>query len=226
MKYFLKNLIATINKILLRLSYKNMSLTGSTLFLVKTSLEKNNKLKMIKTKLEKVRFSISGEHNEVNTNNAVISNSSINIKGNNNTLFLYNNVKLRGATVNIRGNGCSITIGENSSFGGVRMINVGENNPINIGKDCLFSDHIEIWASDTHSILNANNEMINPEKPINIKDRVWVGSHVTILKGVTIGSDSIIGMGTIVTQKVQPKSISVGVPNRTIRENVTWKLDY
>ena len=52
------------------------------------------------------------------------------------------------------------------------------------------------------------------------------GSQVTILKGVTIKNNSVIGMGTIVTNNVDSNTISVGTPNRSVSENITWDLNY
>ena len=90
----------------------------------------------------------------------------------------------------------------------------------------MFADNIEIWASDTHSIYNNRGNRINKEKPIIIEDRVWVGSHTKILKGVHISECSVIGMGTTVTKDIAANSVSIGTPNKIIRENVTWSLDY
>jgi acetyltransferase-like isoleucine patch superfamily enzyme len=106
------------------------------------------------------------------------------------------------------------------------MVNVGENNTIAIGEHCLFSDHIEIWASDTHSIYNEKNEKLNIEKPVIIGSNVWVGSRVIILKGIEIGEGAIIGMGTVVTKNVPSKTISVGSPNKVIKENIRWENEY
>ena len=47
-------------------------------------------------------------------------------------------------------------------------------------------------------------------KPVVIEGRVWIGSRVIILKGVTIGHDSIIGAGSVVTKSVPPLSVIVG----------------
>jgi acetyltransferase-like isoleucine patch superfamily enzyme len=60
---------------------------------------------------------------------------------------------------------------------------------------------------------------------VNIGNRVWVGSHVKILKGVRIADDCVIGMGTIVTNDVPANSLSVGSPNKTIRANISWTLE-
>lgn len=173
-----------------------------------------------------MRISVKGSQNEIKCNNSFISNSSIQIKGTNNRLCLEPGVKLRNAKIEIRGNNLTILIGEYTSFGGVRIVNVGRDNDIKIGKNCLFADHIEIWASDTHSIYDKDGKMINLEKPIDIGDHVWVGSHVIILKGVHINEGSVIGMGSLVTKDVPSYVISTGRPNVVIRENIHWKLDY
>ena len=133
-------------------------------------------------------------------------------------------MKFRNSNIIMRGNNCSVTIGENTTFGGIRIINVGTLNSVSIGNDCLFADHIELWASDTHRIFNHENQLMNKEKPVVIGDNVWVGSRVTILKGIKIANGSIIGMGSLVVNDVPEKSISVGNPNRIIKDNVTWLL--
>ncbi|MEP7279954.1 MAG: acyltransferase, partial [Bacteroidota bacterium] len=110
--------------------------------------------------------------------------------------------------------------------GGVRIINVGTGNNISIGAGCLFADFIEIWGSDTHPIYNEKNELINKEEPIIIKDNVWVGARAAILKGVTIESGSIVGMGSLVVNDVPESCITAGNPNRIIKNNVRWALHY
>ncbi|MGE3273401.1 MAG: DapH/DapD/GlmU-related protein, partial [Chloroflexota bacterium] len=53
--------------------------------------------------------------------------------------------------------------------------------------------------------------------PVTIEDRVWIGARAIILKGVTIGQDSVIGAGAIVTKSVPPRSVVVGPAARVIR---------
>jgi len=48
--------------------------------------------------------------------------------------------------------------------------------------------------------------------PIIIEDNVWIGTNCIILKGVTIGSGSIIGAGSVVTKNVPPNEIWCGSP--------------
>jgi acetyltransferase-like isoleucine patch superfamily enzyme len=53
--------------------------------------------------------------------------------------------------------------------------------------------------------------------PIVIGKRVWIGAHVTILPGVSIGDHSVIGAGAVVTRDIPAYSLAVGVPARVVR---------
>ncbi|MGX5687386.1 acyltransferase [Arcticibacter tournemirensis] len=157
---------------------------------------------------------------------SLIYKSTIRVSGNNNRVHFEEGVMFRKSEINLRGNNCVVKIGKGTTFGGVRIVNVGTDNVVEIGCNCLFSDFIEIWASDTHSILNEQGEWINYEKPIRIGNRVWVGSRVIILKGISVNDDSIIGMGTIVTKDVPSNVVIAGLPNRIVKEGVSWTLNY
>jgi acetyltransferase-like isoleucine patch superfamily enzyme len=54
-------------------------------------------------------------------------------------------------------------------------------------------------------------------KPTKIGDRVWIGANVTILKGVTIGNDAVVGAGSVVTKDVPERAIAVGNPAKVIK---------
>jgi acetyltransferase-like isoleucine patch superfamily enzyme len=53
--------------------------------------------------------------------------------------------------------------------------------------------------------------------PTKIGDRVWIGANVTILKGVTIGNDAVVGAGSVVTKDIPAKAIAVGNPAKVIK---------
>jgi acetyltransferase-like isoleucine patch superfamily enzyme len=52
---------------------------------------------------------------------------------------------------------------------------------------------------------------------LRVERGVWLGAHVTVLGGLTVGADSIIGAGAVVTESIPARSIAVGVPARVIR---------
>ena len=49
-----------------------------------------------------------------------------------------------------------------------------------------------------------------------VKDHVYIGSGAVILPGVTIGHNSMIGAGSVVTKDVPPLSVAVGIPARVV----------
>jgi maltose O-acetyltransferase len=62
------------------------------------------------------------------------------------------------------------------------------------------------------------NTLIEYAKPIVINDNVWIGGGVIITPGVTIGMNSIIGAGSVVTKDIPGNVIAAGNPCRVIRE--------
>jgi acetyltransferase-like isoleucine patch superfamily enzyme len=55
-------------------------------------------------------------------------------------------------------------------------------------------------------------------KGIRIGDDVWIGAHVTVLDGVTVGRGAVLAAGSVVTRDVQSYSVVAGVPARFIKE--------
>ncbi len=226
MKTILIKIIGLINTTFYRVIENKILLNKTKLYLVKFITNNDYHISMINSNINKTNVYISGENNSITVNYALMSGALITIKGTNNKLIIESGVEIINSTINIRGNNCSIKIGQGTYFGGIRIVNVGINNTIEIGQNCLFSDFIELWASDTHSIFNSEGELINPERPITIGNNVWVGSHVKILKGVSIGEGAVIGMNTLVTKDVLPKTLCAGNPMRCLKEGINWSPDY
>ncbi len=227
MQNLFKFLLCCLNTIYIKVFFKNLVFSYSTSFFlvsIRGPKKKQNTINLNNSFLEKSNIQISGTKNNITTNNSLIINSVINIKGSNNELIIDKNVKIRSVVLHIKGNNCKITIGQKTTFGGARIVNAGNNNLIQIGNECLFSDNIEIWASDTHQIYNSSHEIINKEKQIIIEDKVWIGSGVTILKGVQIKSGSVVGIASVVTKDIEPNTINVGNPSRKVKDNISWKL--
>jgi len=93
---------------------------------------------------------------------------------------------------------------------------------VEIGNQCLLGADVQIIDTDFHPINPLNRRFENrPEfidsASIVIEDNVFLGAGVRVLKGVTIGRNSVIGAGSLVTHNVPPDVIAAGVPARIIR---------
>jgi acetyltransferase-like isoleucine patch superfamily enzyme len=87
----------------------------------------------------------------------------------------------------------------------------------------MFAYDVEVRTSDSHSILDASTgDRLNPDKSVRIGEHVWLGARSVVLKGVSIGDQSIVATGSIVTKDVGSGVLVGGVPARQIKDGVTW----
>jgi maltose O-acetyltransferase len=115
-----------------------------------------------------------------------------------------------------RGSNSEIHIGRNTSTN--NNISITATTHIHIGSDCLIGAFVSIIDSDFHAISpESRHTGIANSKNVYIGNNVWIGNHVIILKGVTIGDNSVIAPGAVVTKPVPANSISGGVPARILR---------
>ncbi len=91
---------------------------------------------------------------------------------------------------------------------------------IKIGKGTTIGWGVEILDSDLHRIVQDDFEM---SKPILIGSQVWIGAKAMILKGVTIGSGSVVAAGAVVTRNVPENTLVAGVPAKIIKKDVHWE---
>lgn len=70
-----------------------------------------------------------------------------------------------------------------------------------------------------HPVLPSLRERgIQFNLPVHIENNVWIGAGVMIMPGVTIGENSIIGAGSVVTKDIPANVVAVGNPCRVLRE--------
>lgn len=101
-----------------------------------------------------------------------------------------------------------------------------DNNRIDIGNNVLIASNVQIYTA-THSTY-VDERMVEdcPEggeicrtiaRPVKIEDGVWIGGGAIILPGVTIGRNSVIGAGSVVTRSIPADCVAVGNPCRVIK---------
>lgn len=99
----------------------------------------------------------------------------------------------------------------------------GENSRVIIGKYCAIGRYVHI-TSKTHAfkLTTADEKHIiheHIEIDTIVGDYVWIGDHVFIKHGVTVGDYAIIGANSVVTKNVKPFEIVGGIPAKHIRFN-------
>jgi maltose O-acetyltransferase len=111
-----------------------------------------------------------------------------------------------------------IEVGDRTEFNNNLTIK-SEGAGISIGRDGLFGAHVQIFDSNFHD-LDPRRRRDGEQRmaPVAVGDNVFVGMSVTILKGVSIGSDSVIGAGAVVSSSIPSGVIAAGNPARVIRE--------
>jgi acetyltransferase-like isoleucine patch superfamily enzyme len=135
--------------------------------------------------------------------------------------------------------GCSFALGERGtcSVGDFTLLNgaiVMAEERVEIGSHCLISWNVGIADSDFHPLAAAarrvDAEALAPflknrpprpalrVAPVVIADNVWIGMGALILKGVTIGENSVVAAGAVVTKSVPANVVVGGNPAVVIKE--------
>lgn len=112
--------------------------------------------------------------------------------------------------------GCNMHVGKNfySNFN----LTVVDDADIYIGDGVMIAPNVVI-ATGAHPICPELRERIYQYNlPVHIGNRVWIGAGAIILPGVTIGDDSVIGAGSVVTKDIPSGVVAVGNPCRVLRE--------
>lgn len=165
---------------------------------------------------------VYGDNNVIEiAEECLLSKSTIIVYGNNNRLIIDKKARLMGPCCITMEGDSVLHIGENA---GIRSVSfILKDAAIDVGKLCMFSHNIVVRNTDSHKVIDLeNNQITNPSRDIRIGSHVWIGQNSTILKGVNIGNDSIVAMGTIVTKDVPANSIVAGVPSKVVKTGITW----
>ena len=186
--------------------------------------------------------------NEIKTQ--YIKNLTINFNGNNNIIKLYKNIKIpEKITINCSDNNLidigkseykisfqiphtmsknsQLIIGNNTSiFGATFILHKEPNLKIIIGNDCMIAKEVLFQTTDSHTIYNSYGKILNKPRDIILENHVWIARRAIILKGSFIPQNSIVGIGSIYTQKSNQEKksgvICTGIPAKIIKENINW----
>ena len=111
--------------------------------------------------------------------------------------------------------GSEIVFGNNSGGSGIMVLAATK---IIVGNNVLIGSHTMIIDNDFHhSDPSKRHEDKNiPARPIIIEDNVFIGTNCMILKGITIGKNSVIGANSVVITSIPENSIAIGNPCKII----------
>lgn len=164
-------------------------------------------------------------HRLVELSEGVVFN--VPVRGGQGTLRIGTNVMLGYSRAHRLGSGeimlqarlpdAQIIIGDGTVFNNNTVVCAMES--ITIGERCLIGDSSAIYDSDFHNTDPAKRHTdTGPSSPVVIGNNVVFGSRVVVLKGVTIGDNSVIGAMSLVTKDIPANCIAAGVPAKVIKQ--------
>lgn len=127
------------------------------------------------------------------------------------------------------GEGCYIEAPYHANWGGKNVymgnhvyanfnLTLVDDANIYIGNDVMFAPNVVV-ATAGHPLNPALREKgYQYNQEVRIGNNVWVGANATILPGVTIGDNTVIGAGAVVSRDLPPNVLAMGVPARVFRE--------
>ena len=174
--------------------------------------------------LRRSRITVQGTDNVIEIGEGCrIRNLTIHIYGNHNRVLIDHDCVAVDLDIWLEDDGNTVTVGEHTWFDGKCHLACTEGKTIQIGERCLFSSEIVFRTGDSHSILDFEGKRINPARDIAVGDHVWICNQVIVLKGTEIGSDCVVGAGSLLAGKeYEDGSLIAGNPAKVIRRQISW----
>jgi acetyltransferase-like isoleucine patch superfamily enzyme len=196
-----------------------------------------------------VRRSIQGKDNVFQGEGANFISMELDIIGDNNTIVIGPGSRFSNVRFHVRGSGhriefgpnCRVSrggnfwfenengalqVGQNTSMVDVHIAVTEHGSKVTIGEDCMFANDIDIRTGDSHSIIDATSgKRLNYAADVVIGRHVWIAPHVVIMKGVSLGENSVVATGAVVTKSCEPGVIMAGNPASEIKNGISWKRE-
>lgn len=111
--------------------------------------------------------------------------------------------------------GDNITIGDHF-YANVNLV-ILDGAKVTIGNHVFIAPNVGIYTAGHPLDYERRNQGLEYALPVNIGNNVWIGGGVSIMPGVTIGNDTVIGSGSVVTRDIPDGAVAVGNPCRVLR---------
>ena len=117
----------------------------------------------------------------------------------------------------------ALIVGDRTVLGYKVSISVGKK--VEIGNDVLIASGCLIADNNGHSVdpyRRLRKEPVTEDeiKPVKIEDNAWIGTRAVILKGVTVGTGSVVAANSVVTRSVPPNSVAMGIPAKVVSSEI------
>jgi len=174
-----------------------------------------------------VTFELTGRSHRIEIGRrCILRNVCVKVAGHAHRVTLNEDVRfIRSGEIHVEDEFCELVVGASTTFETVHLALTGHEKRILIGKDCMFAYDIDVRTGDSHAIVDSAGMKINPEEDVVIADHVWIASHCTILKGVVIGQDSIVGSRSTVTSAFGGNVLLGGSPARILKRGISWRRE-
>ena len=119
----------------------------------------------------------------------------------------------------IRPIGCAanLTIGSDTFINVNFRCGIPKNSFVEIGSNCAIGPNVSFESVNHNLRWDHESKWGEGGESVTVGDRVWIGAKSIILGGITIGSDSVIAAGAVVTKDVKSYTLVGGVPARLIK---------
>lgn len=105
--------------------------------------------------------------------------------------------------------GDRVLINHGCSIGATKLVRIGDR--CNIGSQVILMDN------SFHDIDPERRDVQPEPAPVVLESNVWLAARVIVLPGVTVGRNSVVGAGSVVTRDVPPNVLAAGIPAKVIR---------
>jgi acetyltransferase-like isoleucine patch superfamily enzyme len=111
--------------------------------------------------------------------------------------------------------GCNISLGER--FYANFNLTILDCSLVKIGDRCMFGPNVSIFAATHETEVQSRREEVEYGRPVTIGNDCWIGGHVVILPGVTIGKGVTVAASSVVTKDVEDWCVVMGSPARVVK---------
>lgn len=154
---------------------------------------------------------------------------TIDISGIGNLVWIGDDVHLPRGRILIKGHGGAVVIGAGTTCTGGGTVVCGQNDDaatasVIVGDGGMWAKDVSVLTTDMHPIydLHSGARINRATGAVVIEPHVWLGQEVSVMKNVTIGAGSCIGIGSVVVRPVPRYAVAAGSPARVLRENAFW----